>query len=204
MPQMRPPIRSPFPLVLASGSRYRANQLSQLGLTFVAVRPDIDESPLAGERPEAVALRLSEAKARAVASGHSGAWVIGSDQTVDCEGELLGKPGSVERACAQLEQMSGKTVLFHSGMCLLAPNGSATLSNTLTEVRFRQLGRAEIAAYIRKEQPLDCAGSFKVEGLGISLFEAIRSDDPSALIGLPLIALCRLLREAGYNPTDQA
>lgn len=197
MPQMRPP----FLLVLASGSHYRAGQLSQLGLTFEAVRPDIDESPLTGELPEAAALRLSEAKARAVASRRPGAWVIGSDQTVDCDGELLGKPGTTEHACAQLERMSGKTVLFHSGLCLLAPDGRATMANVLTEVRFRPLTQAEIAAYIRKEQPLDCAGSFKVEGLGISLFDGIRSDDPTALIGLPLIALCRMLREAGYNPT---
>ena len=185
---------TPLKLVLASGSRYRAGQLSQLGLTFEIARPDIDELPLAGESPEATALRLSEAKARAVSSRHPFAWIIGSDQTVDCAGELLGKPGSVARACAQLERMSGKTVNFHSGLCLLAPDGHALLANTLTEVRFRNLSRGEIEAYIRKEQPLDCAGSFKVEGLGISLFEAIRSDDPSALIGLPLISLCNMLR----------
>ncbi len=200
MPQIRPA----FPLVLASGSRYRAGQLSQLGLPFVTDRPDLDEAPLAGESPAATALRLSELKARAVASRHPNAWIIGSDQTVDCDSTLLGKPGTVERACAQLEHMSGKKVLFHSGLCLLAPTGQAALADIQTEVRFRQLGRDEIAAYIRKEQPLDCAGSFKVEGLGISLFDAIRSDDPSALIGLPLIALCRMLRDAGFNPTEQA
>lgn len=181
-------------LVLASGSRYRAGQLSQLGLTFEIARPDIDESPLTGESPAATALRLSEAKARAIASRYPFAWVIGSDQTADCAGEALGKPGSVSRACAQLERMSGKTVTFHSGLCLLGPDGQARLASTPTEVKFRKLGQTEIEAYIRKEQPLDCAGSFKVEGLGISLFESIRSDDPSALIGLPLISLCNMLR----------
>ncbi len=192
---------TPFRLVLASGSAYRTGQLSQLGLTFEAIRPNIDESPSPGEAPRATAARLSEAKARAVATLAPAAWLIGSDQTADCDGCLVGKPGSAERACAQLEQMSGKTVLFHSGLCLLSPAGQASVAVVTTEVRFRTLGANEIAAYIRKEQPLDCAGSFKVEGLGISLFEAIRSDDPSALIGLPLIRLCALLRQAGLNPT---
>ena len=193
---------TPFRLVLASGSAYRARQLSQLGLMFETLRPDINESPLPGEAPVATAARLSEAKARAVAALAPAAWVIGSDQTADCDGQLLGKPGTVERACAQLEQMSGKTVLFHSGLCLLSPSGQAATAVVPTEARFRVLGTNEIAAYIRKEQPLDCAGSFKVEGLGISLFEAVQSDDPSALIGLPLIALSQMLREAGLNPTE--
>ncbi|NQD38899.1 septum formation protein Maf [Permianibacter sp. IMCC34836] len=192
---------TPIPLILASGSPYRARQLSQLGLTFEIVRPDVDETPLAGEPPADLALRLAEDKARAVARNWPKAWVIGSDQTADCGGLLLGKPGSAERAQAQLEQMSCKTVLFHSALCLLAPDGQAERVNVTTTVQLRQLSPAEIAAYIKKEQPLDCAGSFKVEGLGISLFDWIRSDDPSALIGLPLIGLCRLLREAGCNPT---
>ena len=192
---------TPFRLVLASGSRYRAAQLSQLGLTFETVRPDIDEQPLAGESPAGTARRLAEAKARAVGKRSPDAWVIGSDQTVDCAGLLLGKPGTDTRARAQLEQMSGQTALFHSGLCLLGPGGQCATEVVPTEVRFRPLSPAEIATYIKKEQPLDCAGSFKVEGLGISLFDTIRSDDPSALIGLPLIALCRMLRQAGLNPT---
>lgn len=191
----------PHKLVLASGSRYRASQLTQLGLTFEICPPKVDETPLAGESPASLALRLSEAKARAVANRHPNSWIIGSDQTVDCAGQLLGKPGSTDRAQQQLGQMSGKQVFFHSGLCLLWPDGQAQLSSTPTEVRFRDLSTAEIATYIEKDQPLDCAGSFKVEGLGISLFEAICSDDPSALIGLPLIALCRMLRQAGLNPT---
>jgi septum formation protein len=193
---------TPFLLVLASGSRYRAQQLSQLGLAFEIVRPDIDESPLPGESPVATAMRLAEAKARAVGRLHPSAYIVGSDQTADCDGQLLGKPGSVTAACHQLERMSCKTVSFHSGLCLLAPNGQASLAIETTEVRVRSLSLAEITTYIEKEQPLDCAGSFKVEGLGISLFDWIRSDDPSALIGLPLMALCRLLREAGYSPVE--
>ena len=192
---------TPFRLVLASGSRYRAAQLSQLGLTFETARPDVDEQPLAGEAPADTARRLAEAKARVVSPRYPDAWVIGSDQTVDCAGLLLGKPGTEAKARQQLEQMSAKTARFHSGICLLGPAGQCTVDVVTTDVRFRSLSQAEIAAYIRKEQPLDCAGSFKVEGLGISLFDAIRSDDPSALIGLPLIALCRMLRTAGLNPT---
>lgn len=191
---------NPFKLVLASGSRYRAAQLSQLGLVFEAIRPDIDESPLPAETPVAAARRLSEAKARAVAAHRPNHWILGSDQTADHDGELLGKPGTAERAQAQLEQMSGNTVIFHSGLCLLSPSGVADTMVVPTAVRFRPLSQAEIATYIRREQPLDCAGSFKVEGLGISLFDAVRSDDPSALIGLPLIALCQMLRAVGVNP----
>lgn len=192
---------TPIPLILASGSPYRAQQLSQLGLTFEIVRPNVNETPLPGEAPETLALRLAEAKARAVATQRPQAWVIGSDQTADCGGLLLGKPGNAERARHQLEQMSGKSVLFHSALCLLTTAGPAKRISVTTTVQLRQLSPAEIASYIEKEQPLDCAGSFKVEGLGISLFDWIRSDDPSALIGLPLIALCQLLRQAGCNPT---
>lgn len=192
-----------FRLVLASGSRYRAGQLSQLGLTFETIRPDVDESPRPNETPADLARRLSEAKALAVATQRPASWVVGCDQTADCDGHLLGKPGTVALACAQLERMSGKQVTFHSGLCLRSPTGESQLAVVATEVQFRRLSPTEIASYIRKEQPLDCAGSFKVEGLGISLFDAIRSDDPSALVGLPLIALCRMLRQAGMNPTEQ-
>lgn len=188
-------------LVLASTSRYRADLLRRLGVAFRALAPQVDEAALPGETPAATAQRLAEAKAREVAARCPDALVIGSDQVAELDGVALGKPGSVERAQAQLAACSGRRVRFHTGLCLIDTRGGdlrAYRACDLTEVAFRPLSAAEIARYVESECPLDCAGSFKVEGLGITLFERIVNDDPSALIGLPLIALCRLLREAGF------
>lgn len=183
-------------LLLASTSPYRRALLERLALPFRAERPDVDESPLPGEAPRALAQRLAHAKAQAVAEGHPRHWVIGSDQVADLHGRPLGKPGSVAAACAQLSAMSGQAVHFHTALCLT--DGERVLQACdLTTVRFRTLQHAEIVRYIEAEQPLDCAGSFKCEGLGISLFESIENRDPTALVGLPLIALCALLRSAG-------
>ncbi|WP_312708829.1 Maf family nucleotide pyrophosphatase [Stenotrophomonas sp.] len=184
-------------LLLASTSRYRRDLLQRLGLPFDCARPDVDETPAAGEAPAALAVRLAAAKAAEVAARHPGAWVIGSDQVADLDGQPLGKPGTVDAACAQLAAMSGKTVRFHTAISLTR-NGDSLTAVDVTEVRFRVLGQDEIVRYVAAEQPLDCAGSFKCEGLGISLFEAIDNRDPTALVGLPLIALCGLLRQAGF------
>ncbi|EKT4098445.1 MULTISPECIES: nucleoside triphosphate pyrophosphatase [Stenotrophomonas] len=184
-------------LVLASTSRYRRELLQRLGLPFDCARPEVDETPLNGETPLALAMRLATAKATEVAARHPGAWVIGSDQVADLNGRPLGKPGTAGAACAQLAAMSGQTVRFHTAISLTR-DGESFSAVDLTEVRFRALGQEEIARYVATEQPLDCAGSFKCEGLGISLFEAIDNRDPTALIGLPLIALCGLLRQAGF------
>ncbi len=185
-------------LILASTSRYRAQLLSRLGLPFSSIAPLVDESPLPAEAPAALAHRLAMAKAQAVAAQAPGSWVIGSDQVAELDGQPLGKPGSRDAACAQLAAMSGKPVLFHTALCLA--NGQQLLqANDITRVHFRPLQAGEIARYIDAEQPLDCAGSFKCEGLGISLFDAIENSDPTALIGLPLIQLSKLLRQAGFR-----
>jgi septum formation protein len=186
------------PLVLASTSRYRSALLARLGIPFVAVAPDADETALAGETPRATALRLSEAKAKSVAAAHPGALIVGSDQVADCDGRHVGKPGGHEAAVAQLTTLSGKTVVFHTGLALLdATNGRCRTALVDVRSTFRTLVPGEIDAYLRREQPYDCAGSVKSEALGIALFERIESDDPTALIGLPLIRLTGLLREAG-------
>ena len=186
-------------LILASTSRYRSELLARLGQTFTTARPDTDETPLPGELPEALARRLAQAKAQNIAAKHTQAWVIGSDQVAECEGRMLGKPGVRDVALAQLRAASGREVVFHTALCVMqAASGSCWLACDRTHVQFRALGDDELARYVDAEQPFDCAGSFKSEGLGISLFERIRSDDPTALIGLPLIALCGLLRKAGF------
>ena len=187
-----------LPLLLASTSRYRRELLERLGLPLETARPDVDESPAPGEAPRALAVRLARAKAAEVAARHPGRWVIGSDQVADLNGSPLGKPGDVARAEAQLAAMSGQTVAFHTAICLVRDQHVLEACD-LTQVRFRSLERDEIARYVAAERPLDCAGSFKCEGLGITLFEAIENRDPTALIGLPLIALAGLLREAGYR-----
>jgi septum formation protein len=185
-------------LVLASTSRYRAELLARLRIPFSCARPDVDESALTGESPRALAQRLAEAKARAVAAQYPHSRVIGSDQVAELEGKPLGKPGTAEAALAQLAAMSGKSVRFHTAVCVIS--GAELLhALDLTTVRFRTLGQTEIERYVAAEQPLDCAGSFKCEGLGISLFEAIDNQDPTALIGLPLIRLAQQLRKAGYQ-----
>lgn len=186
------------PLVLGSTSPYRRELLARLRLPFTVDRPEVDETPLPDEAPAALAVRLAEAKARAVASRHPQAWVIGSDQVAELDGRPLGKPGDRANALAQLERASGRTVPFHTAFCLLGPGGGTLGHRDRTEVRFRTLARAEVERYVDAERPFDCAGAFKCEGLGIALFESIRSEDPTALVGLPLIALAAALRGAGY------
>ncbi|NML24800.1 Maf family protein [Zoogloea dura] len=187
-------------IVLASTSAYRRELLQRFGLPFETARPDIDESPLPDESPATTAGRLAEQKARAVAEHHPDALIIGSDQVAHMGNTRFGKPGSVERAVAQLRSMSGKTVIFHTALALLnTRNGRLQVDAVPTEVRFRQLSEAEIVRYVDKERPLDCAGSAKSEGLGITLLEALSGDDPTALVGLPLIALARMLRNEGVT-----
>lgn len=187
-------------LVLGSTSRYRAELLHRLTTDFEQRAPGTDETVLTGEAPAARALRLAVAKAEAAASGLDNALVIGSDQVAELDGEILDKPGTAERAHAQLAACSGREVHFHTALCLIdTRNGHRHSHVDHTRVCFRKLNAAEITRYIKREQPLDCAGSFKCEGLGISLFESIDNRDPSALIGLPLIALAQLLREAGIE-----
>lgn len=188
-------------LILASTSRYRRALLERLGLPFATARPEVDETPWADESPEAVTVRLARAKAEAVlpdATDSLPAWVIGSDQLAEIDGRPLGKPGTVDNAIAQLTAMSGRQVRFLTAVCVAGTDGRRFEALDVTTVRFRSLAPAEIARYVEREQPLDCAGSFKSEGLGIALFEAIENHDPTALIGLPLIATARLLREAGF------
>ncbi|QDH70523.1 Maf family protein [Marilutibacter alkalisoli] len=187
------------PLILASTSLYRRELLARLRLPFETARPETDESPLSGESPGALARRLAVAKAQAVAAVHPAAWVIGSDQVAELDGQPLGKPGGREAAIAQLSAMSGRAMQFHTGVCLVRADTDAHVAVDVTTVRLRKLSGAEIARYVDAEQPFDCAGSFKCEGLGICLFEAVESRDPTALVGLPLIETARLLREAGYT-----
>jgi septum formation protein len=187
-------------LVLASTSRYRRELLERLGLPFDVARPEVDEAALPGESPRDLAVRLAQAKAQAVACRRSdGAWALGSDQVADVEGQSLGKPGGRSAAIEQLRAMSGRVVRFQTALCLAHADGRLHADCDLTEVHMRQLSDAEIARYVDAEQPFDCAGSFKSEGLGITLFERIDNRDPTALVGLPLIATCRLLRAAGFE-----
>jgi septum formation protein len=188
----------PGPLLLASTSPYRRELLARLRLPFECLPPVVDESPRPGEAPAALALRLAEEKAGEVHARQPAAWVLGSDQVADLEGRILGKPGSIEAARAQLRAMSGRAVGFHTGLCLAGPGFRETAIDT-TRVRLRALAEDEIARYLQAEPATDCAGSFKAEGLGIALFEAIDSQDPTALVGLPLIATARLLRRAGFR-----
>lgn len=184
-------------LILASTSVYRRELLERLRIPFEVVSPKVDETPLAGESTLDLALRLARAKAAAVAKIHPDAWVIGSDQVADLCGAAIGKPGNFERALAQLQLMRGASVTFHTALCLMHGDTETTVSIP-TEVQFRKLSDEILEAYLLAEEPYDCAGSAKSEGLGISLLEAIKSDDPTALIGLPLIALSGLLRDAGF------
>lgn len=185
-------------LVLGSTSRYRAQLLRRLCEDFEQRAPGTDESEIQGEPPASRAARLANAKAAAAAAGLSDALVIGSDQVAELDGRLLDKPGTAELARAQLAASSGRVVHFHTGLCVIdTRNGQQHTHTDHTRVHFRSLLPAEIARYVATEQPLDCAGSFKCEGLGIGLFDRIENDDPTALIGLPLIALARLLRACG-------
>ena len=185
------------PLILASTSPYRRELLERLRLEFVVARPEVDEAGLQGETPSALARRLAMAKAAAIAGRSPDAWVIGSDQVADLDGLALGKSGSRQAASAQLQGMSGRPGACRTAVCVMRGHASFEAFDT-TLVHFRKLDHAEIARYVDAEQPFDCAGSFKSEGLGIALFDAIETQDPTALIGLPLIATSRLLRQAGY------
>ncbi len=190
--------RTPPRLVLASSSAYRRELLERLRLPFEAIAPHVDETPLAGEAPQETALRLARDKAAAVARLHPDALVIGSDQVATLDGEQIGKPGDHARALAQLQKMRGRRVVFHTALCLWdGRTGTCELENVQVFVTFRDLPDAELDAYLHIEQPYDCAGSAKNEGLGIALLERIDSSDPSALTGLPLIALTGMLRRAG-------
>lgn len=197
---MLPP-SPPLRLILGSSSKYRKELLSRLHIPFEVMVPAIDETALAGETPQATALRLALEKARAVALLAPGALVIGSDQVATLDGEQIGKPGDHENALKQLQKMRGRRVIFHTALCLwdgreAQPETAAQIENVQTFVTFRDLPDAELDAYLRIEQPYDCAGSAKNEGLGIAILEKIESTDPTALTGLPLIALTSMLRRA--------
>lgn len=187
-------------IVLASTSPYRRELLGRLGLPFDVANPQADESRLPDEAPETLALRLSEVKARAVAQAYPEALIIGSDQVATVDGKIYGKPGTHERAVAQLRELSGKTVNFFTGLCLLdARTGKAEVRGIPTLVKFRNLSDTEIENYLQREPAYDCAGSAKSEGLGIALLVSMQGDDPNALVGLPLIALCDMLRNQGVQ-----
>ena len=205
MTQLSPPTMPPGrALVLGSTSRYRRELLERLHIPFEVASPDVDETPRPAETPRDLAMRLALDKARAVARLHPQAVVIGSDQVADLDGEALGKPGTHDRAVAQLHRMRGQTVVFQTAVAVVCmASGFEQVDLAPVKVRFRSaedgLGDAEIEAYLRAEQPYDCAGSAKSEGLGIALLAAIDNDDPTALVGLPLIRTCRMIRAAGVK-----
>ncbi|MEW6764775.1 MAG: Maf family protein [Pseudomonadota bacterium] len=188
-------------LILASTSRYRRALLERLGLPFETIKPGVDETRFPDEPPQAMVCRLAREKAQAVARERPDAWVIGSDQCAVLGKAVLGKPGTHERAVEQLSAASDQSVVFHTGLCLinLSKDFEQCVEVPFT-VHFRALTPREIQHYLEREQPYDCAGSFKSEGLGVTLFSAMEGGDPSALIGLPLIALCGMLRDAGIDP----
>ena len=188
------------PLILGSTSRYRKELLTRLRIPFETAAPDVDETPHINESPKDLALRLALAKARAVALKNPEAIVIGSDQVADLEGAPLGKPGNHTNATLQLQRMRGKTVIFQTAVSVVCiATGYQRTDLAEVKVKFRDLSDAEIESYLRAEEPYDCAGSAKSEGLGIVLLDAIENDDPTALIGLPLIRTCQMLREAGVK-----
>jgi septum formation protein len=187
-------------LVLASTSAYRRQLLERFGLPFETHAPHIDETPLPGEAPPQLAKRLALTKARAIARLRPDALIIGSDQTAALGAEIFGKPGSLDKAAAQLRRMSGREVLFHTAVALIdGRKGREQCENVPTRVRFRELDEGSIRRYLEREPAIDCAGSAKCEGLGIALLDALSGDDPTAIIGLPLIALARMLRAAGLE-----
>lgn len=184
-------------VILASTSTYRRMLLMRLGLDFECVQPDVCEDPLVGENGADLVVRLSEAKARSVVADHRDAVIIGSDQVAVLDQRIIGKPGTVANGKEQLRRASGRQVVFYTGVCCLQGSGDCQVDVVQTRVYFQQLAEEKICRYIERDLPLDCAGSFKSEGLGITLFDRIEGDDPSALIGLPLIRLCRMLERAG-------
>ncbi len=193
-----PSLTHPRPLILGSTSKYRRELLTRLRIPFEVASPEVDETPLANETPADLACRLAVAKARAVAARHPSAVVIGSDQVADLMGEPLGKPGDHARATVQLQRMRGQTVVFQTAVAVVClESGFEQMSLAPVEVKFRDLSDAEIESYLQAEQPYDCAGSAKSEGMGIALLESIHNDDPTALVGLPLIRTCQMIRAAG-------
>jgi septum formation protein len=185
-------------IILASGSQFRRQLLARLDLEFESVSPDIDESPLPGEAPQELARRLALSKAQAVADRNADALIIGSDQVAVIDKEIVGKPGSHDRAMEQLQRASGKTLEFYTAICVLNSTTGHTQHEIIPiSVKFRQLDDATIKRYLLREQPYDCVGAFKSEGLGIALLEGIYGNDPTALIGLPLISLSRMLKREG-------
>ena len=187
-------------LVLASSSKYRRDLLARLGLPFEVAVPDIDESAAPEETPDQLVTRLAEAKARAILDAAPDAIVIGSDQVAVSDGAMLGKPGQRQRAIAQLQDLSGRRVQFLTSVCVIGPEVEPLVEVEVSTVCFRRLTLGEITTYVDRERPFDCAGSFKSEGLGIALFESLEVEDPNALIGLPLLRLCRMLRAVGLDP----
>lgn len=187
-------------LILASSSRYRREVLEKLHLPFACVSPDIDETPLVDESPAQTSLRLAESKARKVAESHPNALIIGCDQVATVDGVQIGKPGNHENAVKQLTMLSGKEVIFHSALCLY-DSASQHMQSTIVPyyVKFKTLTPLQIETYLRLEQPYDCAGSAKSEGMGITLLDYMRGDDPNALIGLPVIALVSMLQQIGID-----
>lgn len=190
-------------LILASSSPYRRSMLERLGIPFSTISPHADETPMPNETPAQLALRLSIAKAQAVARHNPDAVIIGSDQVATLNGEPIGKPGNLQNAREQLRQLSGQRVEFHSALCVHTPQRTQ-VEDVITTCIFRELTDTEIETYLLHEQPFDTAGSAKAEGLGIALMQSMSSDDPTAIIGLPLIALSRMLREAGIDPLAPA
>lgn len=187
-------------LILGSTSPYRRDLLARLRIPFEVAAPDVDESSRSGETPQQLACRLAMAKARAVAAQCPACVVIGSDQVAELDGQALGKPGNHARAVAQLQQMRGKTVIFQTAVAVVClETGFAQMDLAQVKVNFRQLSDTEIEAYLLAETPYDCAGSAKSEGLGIALLDSIDNDDPTALVGLPLIRTCRMIQAAGIK-----
>lgn len=187
-------------LILASSSPYRRQLLDRLGLQYEAISPDIDESHLAGESPVELVQRLALGKAKAIADKHPDALIIGSDQVAVVDNQILTKPGNHEAAVQQLQKAAGKAVIFHTGLCLLdSHNNKHLCKDVIFTVYFRHLSTQQIENYLHREQPYDCAGSFKSEGLGISLFEKMQGDDPNSLIGLPMIQLIHMLEMFGID-----
>ncbi len=188
-------------LVLASTSPYRQSLLEKLGIPFIAAAPDADETPLIDEDARHLVLRLAQQKAQSLANRYPNHLIIGSDQVCVLDGKITGKPLTEENACLQLTQASGHIVTFYTGLAVFnSANGQLQTECEPFDVHFRPLTQAEIARYVEKERPLYCAGSFKSEGLGITLFERLNGRDPNTLVGLPLIALCQMLRNEGVNP----
>ncbi|PSW16953.1 septum formation inhibitor Maf [Photobacterium sanctipauli] len=188
------------PLLLASTSPFRQSLLEKLQVPFATAKPNTDETPLAGESAEALVQRLAEDKAKACAAEHPDHLIIGSDQVCVINGNIMGKPHTVDKACEQLQAASGQTVTFYTGLCLY--NAATQTSDVICEpfhVTFRQLDQGEIRRYVEREQPLNCAGSFMCEGLGIALFDKLEGRDPNTLVGMPLIALCDMLKKQGVS-----